>query len=137
MPFKMSYKVFEDINTTQETFRSLARTQFKEVKSAYKVKRMMEELDKEYNEFLKMKAEVQKECKWEKPPEKTAPSDWKPKLINEKEIKEKIDSLLDTEVDMKWGPMTLEEIEAVKPTAMQLNVLEKLADPTVFDSLQA
>lgn len=134
MPFKMSYKVFEDINTTQETFRSLARTQFKEVKSAYKVKRMMEELDKEYNEFLKMKAEVQKECDWEKVPEDEKRQ---PKLLNEDVIKGKISSLLDTEVDMKWGPMTLEEIEAVKPTAMQLNVLEKLADPTVFDSLQA
>lgn len=130
--FKMSYKIFENVQQTQAVFRELTNAKFDDVKSAYKVKRMLKELDGEYNEFLKMRAEVQKECEWEKLEEDEKRT---PKLLNEADIKAKVESLLETEVDMKWGPLTLSEITFIKPSASDLGVLEHIADPAEIEAL--
>lgn len=109
--FKFSYKNFEQTGPFIQTVRKVYSCEdYPSVKSAYKVKRLVDAIQGELKTYLELRQAAEKE-----------------------ENKEKIDELHEMEVDIKWDKLTADELACLpKVSPVDLVMLENIADTNAF-----
>lgn len=89
------------------------------VASAYRMKRMCDNITTEMKRVNELLRDIQK-------------------LDDEETKKAKLDELVDMDVEIKFGPITKEEFEALHGLSpMNINMLESFIEPSVLSELES
>jgi len=139
----MGFKVtFKDITMPQfnQTMAKIYRNQeFKDVKVAYKLKRLVEKLEVHQKSFYQLYADIQKLYVIDVPVVEEGKEDRMEKQIDperQQEFTDKINELGTTELDIDWHQMTLDDFEGMKVTASDITMLEPILDASSLSDLQ-
>lgn len=113
MSFKLKYEAFRTPEITLGALRKVyTHDKYSGVKSAYKIKRMCDNIEKEMKNYMDLREEVHKT-----------------------KDQNKIDELHDHEVEIKFGPLNKEEFEMFSWSPADLAVMEHFTEPSVFSDL--
>lgn len=115
---KLTYEIFRNhpvfIGAIQKVYTCAKYPSFK---STHRIKRLCDSLETEMKTFHSMLRDISK-------------SD-----LDEEAKKEKLSELTNQEFEVKWEPLTEEEVEAIGSLSpAELAIIEKISDPSVFES---
>lgn len=113
--FKFSYEAFENVGLfVQAVQKVYACRNYPNFKSAHRIKRLGDALQKELNTYQEFRKDIDK-------------------IEDPKEREEKIKDLHSTKVDIKWDRLTEQEINCIQGISPQdVMALEFIADPSLF-----
>ncbi len=120
----LKYRTFADtqsfVNAVKKAYTCDSYSDFK---SAYKIKRMCEGIEKELTTFINLRNELMAKVKKEE--------------MTQEEFKTKLEELFDMDVELKWGPMTKQEVSCIKGLSpADIEAIEAVAEAKAFSDLQ-
>jgi len=123
---KVSYKFFKEYPATRILIGKLMEASYPSVKSSYGIKKMIDVLGKEFEIYIDLLKDKEGIIKWNEDK----------KIVNPDEVKEVFDELHAHEFDVEFGPLTSDELKALRHVSpKELELLQMISDPTAFDSL--
>lgn len=123
---KLSYKFFKEYPKTRMVIGKLMNTKFEFMGSSYKVKKMVNSLEKEFSIFVELLKEKESMIEW---------SEDNKKILNNAEVSKAFEELYSHEFDLPFEPLNSDEVSAIKNIApTELDILEMLCDPNAFET---
>lgn len=124
---KISYKFFKEYPLTRVLISKIMAAKFPEIKSSYRVKKMVETLGSEFEIYKDILKEKESIIKWEDK-----------KVVNSEEVKKVFTEFYNHEFVIPMEPLSLEELKHIKDiTPKEIEILEMISDSKAFDYLLA
>lgn len=118
---KLKYRIFRNHDVFIGAIRKIYTcSNYPDFKSTYRIKKICDTLETEMKTFHSMLQDLQKSKK------------------EEGEKKEKLTELLESEFELKWSPLTKDEINRVEGLApADIQIIEEISEPNAFSELEA
>ncbi len=115
---KLKYTAFKDLNGLAKVVSKLySHDKYPDFKSAYKVKKLCDELNKEVKTYIALRKELDK------------------KELESEAYETEAKKLHELEVDLKWGPLTPDEVKGISLSPYEITVLEGIVPESVLESI--
>ena len=136
MGFKVKFSEITMPTFNQTVGKIYQGQEFDDIKKAYKLKRLVEKIEIHQKSFYSMYQDIQKTFLIDVPAEGEVAATKTIDPERADEFKKKIEELGQTEVDVDWHQMTLNDLEGMKITARDLAMIEPILDPSSLSDLQ-
>lgn len=104
-------------------------TSFPEIKTSYRVKKMVTDLGHEFELYKDLLKDTEKVIEW---------SEDKKTIVNNEQVQESFNDLYEHEFEFRHDPLTADEIVHIKNlTPMELDILAMICEPNSLDFLQS
>jgi len=118
MGMKLKYIAFKDLSGLSKVVSKLyTNDKYEDFKSAYQVKKLCDELNQEVKTYIQLRKDLEK------------------KNLAEEDLEKEIDTLHALEIDLKWGPLTPDDVKHLKFSPYEIAVLEGIVPESVLDSI--
>jgi len=121
----ITYSFFKDYPTTRILIQKMMNSSYPDIKTGYKVKKLVMSLSKEFEIFGDLLKDTEKVIEWEDG-----------KVTNSDAVSKAFEDFYSHEFSIGVDPLGLEEVSYIKDvTPREIELLEMVSEPRIFDSL--
>lgn len=121
----ITYSFFKDYPTTRILIQKMMNSSYPDIKTGYKVKKLVMSLSKEFEIFGDLLKDTEKVIEWEDG-----------KVTNSDAVNKAFEDFYSHEFSIGVDPLGLEEVSYIKDvTPREIELLEMVSEPRIFDSL--
>jgi len=121
----ITYSFFKDYPTTRILIQKMMNSSYPDIKTGYKVKKLVMSLSKEFEIFGDLLKDTEKVIEWEEG-----------KVSNNEAVNKAFEDFYAHEVSLGVEPLGLEEVSHIKDlTPREIELLEMISEPDIFTGL--